>query len=143
MMIKLLDLLVETKLFELGYKRKDSKNRITFISLNINREILKILMYKDSLDQPHWRGKLNGWLEDVSHLSRNTLKEKDLINLLYQEPIGDIPQLKELLGRVEKKYYIIPHSIDYNNLQNQLKTILTQISKDIVQNKDININNYL
>ncbi len=145
-MIKLLDLLIETRLFELAYKRKVAIDKVRDLSFNTSEELLKILMYKDSKNQSHWRGKFNGWFKDIKRYSKNTLKEKDLINLLYEEPLGEIWQLEDLIKDIEQDYYKPSYHIDYNNipqLHTQLKNIFTQISKDITQDKRININNYL
>jgi hypothetical protein len=145
-MIKLLDILIESKLFEMAYARKDAMSKIRDISLNTSMELLKILMYKDSKNQPHWRGKINGWLRDIKRYSKNTLKEKDLIKLLWNEPLGDLNQLEDLIDQVEDDYYSPSHHIDYSNLHglnNQLKSIFTQISKDIMNNEKIDINKYL
>jgi hypothetical protein len=145
-MIKLLDLLIETRLFELAYKRKAAMDKVRDLSLNTSEELLKIIMYNDSKNQSHWRGKFNGWFKDIKRYSKNTLKEKDLTNLLYKEPLGEIYQLEDLIKDIEQEYYNPSYHIDYNNLpqlHTQLKNIFTQISKDITQDKRININNYL
>ena len=145
-MTGLIDLLIETRLFELAYKRKKVKDIIRDLSFNTSEELLKILMYKDSKNQSHWRGKFEGWMIKIKRSSRNTLKEKDLINLLYEEPLGEIWQLEDLIKDIEQDYYKPSYHIDYNNLHslhNQIKNIFTQISKDITQNRDININNYI
>jgi hypothetical protein len=145
-MTGLIDLLIETRLFELAYKRKKAKDIIRDLSFNTSEELLKILMYKDSKNQSHWRGKFEGWMIKIKRSSRNTLKEKDLINLLYEEPLGEIWQLEDLIKDIEQDYYKPSYHIDYNNLHslhNQIKNIFTQISKDITQNRDININNYI
>jgi hypothetical protein len=145
-MIKLLDLLIKTRLFELAYKRKVAIDKVRDLSLNTSTELLKILMYKDSQHQSHWRGKFNGWFKDIKRYSKNTLKEKDLINLLYEEPLGEIWQLEDLIKDIEQDYYSPSYHIDYSNLSllnQKIKHIFTQISKDITQDKRTNINNYL
>ena len=145
-MIRLLDILMETRIFELAYNRKAAMNKVRDLSLNTSMELLKILMYQDSRNQPHWRGKFDGWMAGIKRYSRNTLKERDLINLLWEEPLGDMDQLKDLISMVESDYYKPSNHINYNDLTSlhkQMKDIFTSISKDIVNNKRININNYI
>jgi len=145
-MIRLLDILMETRIFELAYNRKAAMNKVRDLSLNTSMELLKILMYQDSRNQPHWRGKFDGWMAGIKRYAKGTLKERDLINLLWEEPLGNIDQLEDLISMVESDYYKPSHHINYNDLTSlhkQMKDIFTSISKDIVNNKRININNYI
>jgi hypothetical protein len=121
-------------------------NKIRDLSLNTSMELLKILMYQDSRNQPHWRGKFDGWLRNIQRFAKGTLKERDLINLLWEEPLGNMDQLEDLIDDVELDYYKPSNHINYNDLTSlhkQMKNIFTSISKDIVNNKRININNYI
>lgn len=145
-MIKLLDMLMETRIFELAYNRKTAMDKVRDLSLNTSMELLKIIMYKNSRNQNHWRGKFDGWMSGIKRYSKGTLKERDLFNLLWVEPLGDIDQLEDLISMVEIDYYIPSHHIDYNDLpslHNQMKDIFANISRDITNNKHININNYI
>ena len=145
-MIKLLDMLMETRIFELAYHRKNAMGKVRDISLNTSMELLKILMYKDSRNQNHWRGKFDGWMAGIKRYSKGTLKVHDLFNLLWVEPLGEIDQLEDLISMVEADYYTPSYHIDYNDLpalHNQMKDIFADISRDIVNNKRITINNYI
>jgi hypothetical protein len=137
---------METRIFELAYNRKDAMNKIRDLSLNTSMELLKILMYQDSRNQPHWQGKFDGWIRNIQRFAKGTLKERDLINLLWEEPLGNMDQLEDLISMVEMDYYKPSHHINYNDLTSlhkQMKDIFTSISRDMVNNKRININNYL
>lgn len=145
-MIKLLDIIMETRIFELAYNRKVAMDKVRDLSLNTSMELLKILMYRDSRNQNHWKGKLEGWLNSIKRYSKGTLKERDLFNLLWNEPLGNLDQLEDLISMVEGDYYKPSYHIDYDNLSllhNKMKKIFINISLDISNNKQININNYL
>jgi hypothetical protein len=145
-MTKLLDILIETKIFEMAYSRKVSMDKTRDLSLNTSRELLKILMYPTSKNQPHWQGKLNGWLRDIKRYTTNTLKERDLVKLLWKEPLGEIYQLEDLIQDIETDYYKPSYHIDYSDLSllnQKIERIFRQISNDMVNNKVININNYI
>ena len=145
-MTKLLDILMETRVFELAYNRKTAVNKVRDISLNTSMELLKILMYKDSRNQNHWRAKFDGWMASIKRYSKGTLKERDLYNLLWSEPLGEMSQLVDLISMVEADYYKPSHHIDYSDLNPlyvQMKGVFARISNDIVKNKHININNYI
>jgi len=145
-MIQLLDILMETRIFELAYNRKTAMDKVRDLSLNTSTELLKILMYRGSRNQNHWRGKFDGWMSSIKRYSKGTLKERDLFHLLWVEPLGDLDQLEDLISMVELDYYAPSHHIDYNDLpslHNQMKDIFTSISSDIAINKHININNYI
>jgi hypothetical protein len=145
-MIRLLDILMETRIFELAYNRKTAVNKVRDISLNTSMELLKILMYKDSRNQNHWRAKFDGWMASIKRYSKGTLKERDLFHLLWVEPLGDLDQLEDLISMVESDYYSPSYHIDYSNLPSlhkQMKSIFASISRDISINKHININNYI
>jgi hypothetical protein len=137
---------METRIFELAYNRKNAMDKVRDLSLNTSMELLKILMYQDSRNQPHWQGKFDGWMAGIKRYSKGTLKERDLINLLWEEPLGNMDQLEDLISMVESDYYKPSHYINYNDLSSlhkQMKDIFTSISRDIVNNKHININNYI
>jgi len=145
-MTRLLDILMETRIFELAYNRKTAMDKIRDISLNTSMELLKIIMYKNSRNQNHWRGKLDGWFSSIKRYARGTLKERDLFHLLWVEPLGELGQLEDLISMVEADYYTPSHHIDYTNLpalHNQMRNIFTSISRDMANNKHININNYI
>ena len=145
-MIRLLDMLMETRIFELAYNRKVAMDKVRDLSLNTSMELLKILMYKNSRNQNHWRGKLNGWFSGIKRYTKGTLKERDLFHLLWTEPLGDLDQLVDLISMVEADYYSPSYHINYNDLpslHNHMKNIFTVISRDIANNKHININNYI
>jgi hypothetical protein len=137
---------METRIFELAYNRKTAVNKVRDISLNTSMELLKILMYKDSRNQNHWRAKFDGWMASIKRYSKGTLKERDLFHLLWVEPLGDLDQLEDLISMVESDYYSPSYHIDYSNLPSlhkQMKSIFASISRDISINKHININNYI
>lgn len=145
-MIRLLDILIETRIFELAYNRKNAMDKVRDLSLNTSMELLKILMYKNSRNQNHWRGKFDGWMAGIKRYSKGTLKERDLIKLLWEEPLGGLDQLEDLISIIESDYYKPSNHINYNDLPSlhkQMKDILINMSKDISNNKHININNYL
>ena len=145
-MIRLLDILMETRIFELAYNRKTAMDKIRDISLNTSMELLKIIMYKNSRNQNHWRGKLDGWFSSIKRYARGTLKERDLFHLLWVEPLGELDQLEDLISMVEADYYTPSHHIDYTDLpalHNQMRDIFSSISGDMANNKHININNYI
>lgn len=149
-MISLVDLLMTTKLFEMAYHKKDAIDKISNISPNISRELLKILMYQESKNRSHWKSKINGWLNDVSEWSDikkgKRLDSKILFEKLFNEPLEDLDQLIKKINRIESEYYGKSRYINYsdlNLLHSNIKNIYKQIIQDIFQNKNIDINNYI
>jgi hypothetical protein len=137
---------METRIFELAYNRKNAMDKVRDISLNTSMELLKIIMYKDSRNQNHWRGKFDGWMSGIKRYAKGTLKERDLFHLLWTEPLGELDQLVDLISMVEADYYTPSYHIDYTNLPSlhkQMRDIFASISSDIAINKRININNYI
>jgi len=146
-MVRLLDILLESRLMEMPLKRLEVKNKFRHYQDNIGDEVLKILMYKDSKNQNHWRSKLNGYFKTLYRLLRKKpLSSKDIMNILYYEPLGELNDLEYNIKYIEEDYYKPSHHIDYNNLpkfQSYIKELYKKITNDFINNKLPNINNYI
>ena len=146
-MVRLLDILLESNIMEMPLKRFEVKNKFRHHQDNIGNEILKILMYKDSKNQNHWKGKLNGYFKTLYRLNNKTsLNGKTIMAILYYEPLGSLKDFKYNIEYLEEDYYKPSYHIDYNNLpsfQDNVKNIYKQIVTDFTNNKLPNINNYL
>ena len=146
-MVRLLDLLLESRLMEMPRKRLEVKNKFRSLQDNIGDEVLKILMYKNSNNQNHWKGKLNGYFRTLYRLNKRVnLDSKDIFNILFYEPLGSIEELKDSIEYIEGKYYKPSYHIDYSNLpklHSHIKELYKKITNDFTNNKLPNINNYI
>ena len=146
-MVRLLDILLESKIMEMPRKRFEVKNKFRSLQDNIGDEILKILMYRNSKNQNHWKGKLNGYFRTLHRINKRVnLDSKNIFNILFYEPFGNIEELKDSIEYIESKYYKPSYHIDYNNLLKlhlYIKELYKKITNDFTNNKLPNINNYI
>lgn len=149
-MIKLIDILRSTQLFEMAYRKSKAEDKIRELSHNVSIELLKILMYKDSKNQEHWRGKINGWLNDISDFSNirksKRLSKSIIFDLMFNEPLEEITQLQQKIKRVENEYYGQSRYIDYNNIPQlhlDIKNIYGILTDKIYGGDYIDINSIL
>jgi hypothetical protein len=107
-MIKLLDLLNETRLFELAYERKNAINRLDNLSCQISIHMLKLIVFNDSADFYHWLTELNGWLNQVDDISlkpnNKKLRKQDYLKYLKEHYLEDEQQISLNIKNLKKRY---------------------------------------
>ena len=146
-MVRLLDLLLESEIMIMPLKRLETKTKFRYYQYDVGDEILKILMYKDSKNQNHWRDKLNDYFRILYRWHRRKpLDSRNIMKILYYAPLGTLMDLEESIKYVEEDYYKPSYHIDYSNLpklHSHIKELYKKITNDFTNNKLPNINNYI
>ena len=97
---------------EMAFRRKAIIDKLRALQTPINSHALKIIVYPDSADLPHWRRELIAWGNDLAAMQLRGLRGVTPMgfamawNGLYREPFEGaedrVLQLK--LGQIENEY---------------------------------------
>jgi hypothetical protein len=97
---------------EMAFRRKAIIDKLRALQTPINSHALKIIVYPDSEDVPHWRRELIAWGNDLAAMQLRGLRGVTPMgfamawNGLYREPFEGaedrVLQLK--LGQIENEY---------------------------------------
>ena len=110
------DFIIESRFFEMAFDKKTIKSKIRGLETPLNQHILKILLFKDSLNQKKHIASIDNWFNQIQHLSykqgSGKLSQKEYFTLLYDEPFGglDIRLLDKYIRRVLYEYTDLPRS---------------------------------
>lgn len=146
-----LDKLNETILFEMAHERKDAKNKITNLSPQLIKHIVKLFVFDSPDDINHWKGEINGWLSQLFDIRLKPNNKHPDKNTLYtwlildssphygEEFVGEmIESLREYSG-----YSAPVHDYDAGFVINKVLSIVDRICSDISAGKPHQINYYL
>jgi hypothetical protein len=148
--IKLLELLVDSKLFEMASSFKDARSILINRGPFIAEHILKLFLYPKSKNFNKWKGEVNGGLKSINRIllkpKNKRLDTNTLNKWLWETNLGTLEELKNLIIEFEEGDYKPSHHIDYNNLEElwkAIKALYININKDLSQGRFNDINNYL
>ena len=152
-MVRLLELLVDSKLFEMASSFKDARSLLIDRGPYIAEHILKLFLYPKSRNFNKWQGEVNGGLKPINRIllkPKNKRLDANVLNKwLWEVNLGTIEELKNLILEFEEgdyKNYKPSHHIDYNNIEKlwkDIKVLYIKINNDLSEGKFKNINNYL
>jgi len=104
----ILDILNETKLFEMAFERKIAIQHARNIQHEISRHLIKVCMYHDSEYVNHWCNELNGWLWSIQKKelksTRKPLDSITLMKILFEEPMETVSEVQRDMNRIYKEY---------------------------------------
>lgn len=138
-MIKLVDLLNKTILFEMAYERKHALNKLDNLSHPISTHILKLIIFNNSPNFNHWLGELNSWLNQVDDIrlkpTNKKLNRQDYLKYLkglYLENEDQVQKNIQKLKRLYPNEQVITDDSDkvMNEINNLMNKICTELSAD-------------
>jgi hypothetical protein len=107
-MIKLLDILIETKLFELGFKRKEALDKVKSKADTICMHCLKILLFPKSINRSHWIKEINSRLGELDRIrlkpESSILSADDYKKHLWEGYLETPEQIAIYLGKLKQEY---------------------------------------
>jgi hypothetical protein len=152
MIIKLIDILNETKLFEMAFERKDALRKLDNLSYEISKHLLKLIIFNDSNNFNHWLGELNGWLNQIDSIeikpNMKKLREEDYLKFLKEHYLENEDQVNKMVQKIKKTYkdeqviYDEP-SFVFDKTETILNRVCLSLSKDTFEpltEKDFNFN---
>ncbi len=106
---------IESSLFEMAFQRKIIINRLRDLQFQINRHAIKIIVWPDAVEVPHWKRELTAWGNNLMSMTLRSGKGLRLMGfdlpwrLLYQEPFEPlVNDAVALLTRVVSEEYQRP-----------------------------------
>jgi len=144
----ILDIIVESAIFELAYRRKDAINQCRSLAYTIILHLVKVFVFGKVNEYNHWLQELDNYffkLEETILKGRNhTLSSEKMFQLLFDEPLGHTNNVDGYLKRVIKQYKNYP-VIQPNSqiIHNKIYKVLSDICVDISKQDYKGIENYL
>jgi hypothetical protein len=139
-MIKLVDLLNKTILFEMAYERKHALNRLDSLSHQISTHILKLIIFNNSSNFNHWLGELNSWLNQVDDIrlkpNNKKLNKQDYLKYLKELYLENEDQVQKNIQKLKKLYPNEQVSIDDSTkVTNKLNNLINKICIELAADK--------
>jgi hypothetical protein len=67
--MEIVDSVLESSLFEMAFQRKVIINRLRDLQFQINRHVMKIIVWPSAQEVPHWKRELTGWGNDLTAMT--------------------------------------------------------------------------
>lgn len=144
----LINVLMNTELFEMAFSKRVAMDKARYLQNQIARHLAKIVMYSNSPHVPHWCDEVNAWLDDIQDNklkgTNRPLQEKDLFNILLDEPLGTLDDVRSRMNRNYREYpTLVIDEPDPAIISKKLSWILLQVSSDIGKNLFVDIKQYI
>ena len=143
-----LDVIIQTRLFEMAFKRKNAIDKVRGYQSTLINHLIKIFMFKDSENRNHWSSEVNNYLYDIQDIklkgTNQPLESSMLFELMFNEPIGHLNTVDKMMIRTQQQYQSerIMES-DGHKIHKQIYNILHDVSHDISLDKFNDIRDYL
>jgi hypothetical protein len=139
--MKFSDLLFNTELFELAYKRKEILNKCFDLSPQICKHIVKLCCFIIPIDVNGHLKSINVWLGDIEDLklkSNSRLDYKSYYIEIWNKFIDSKEDLERIFNKLKSREYSdLPiREVDFNVLYAKLCVVMIDVSKDI-ENYDL------
>lgn len=134
--MKFSDLLINSNLFELAYKRKEILNKCFDLSPQICKHIIKLCCFINPIDVNGHLKSLNVWLGDVEDLklkSNSRLDYKSYYDEIWNKFIDSKEDLERIFNKLKsREYKNLPiRKVNFNELYDKLCKLMLEVSKDI------------
>jgi hypothetical protein len=149
--MKILDILINTPLFEMAYERKRAKDLVSDLSPNIMDHMIKLFVMNSPETKNHWISEINSWLFKIDAITlkpKNKRPQKSDIYdwlLIDNVPTYDASYIHRKIKHWKNSEY---SSFAYNDvdpvfIMNKIKQILERVCVDISADKFFGIQDYL
>jgi hypothetical protein len=150
-MVKLLDILSETKLFEMARYRKDAKDKVTSLSPQIFAHLLKFQVLELAQAERHWMQELDSWFYQIDDMTlkptNSKPSKKDLVNWLWFDasPTYNGAYVTKIVKRMKATEYanVSFREINSDEVCNKIKEIISKVISDIAADNFESIEKYL
>lgn len=137
-MIKLLDLIIESKLFEMALSRQHALQKIDRLNYQISNHLLKLIVFNDSNAFNHWLKEVNTWLFEIDEIhlkpKYKKLPLRDYTTYL-KEPYLEHPiAIEKMVKRLKQDYKeekIVNGSV--NSIYEVVDDIMTKVCKQLAE----------
>lgn len=134
--MKFSDLLINSNLFELAYKRKEILNKCFDLSPQICKHIIKLCCFINPIDVNGYLKSLNVWLGDIEDLklkSNSRFDYKSYYDEIWNKFIDSKEDLERIFNKLKlREYKNLPiRKVNFNELYDKLCKLMNEVSKDI------------
>lgn len=134
--MKFSDLLINSNLFELAYKRKEILNKCFDLSPQICKHIIKLCCFINPIDVNGHLKSLNvllGDIEDLKLKSNSRLDYKSYYDEIWNKFIDSKEDLEKIFNKLKsREYKNLPiRKVNFNELYDKLCKLMLDVSKDI------------
>lgn len=139
------DLILDSKLFEMAFSRREVESKITELGYPIFLHLIKILKWKDDLNYKKHLGDINSWflqIEKFKMKNGQRPKQRDYYQWLFYDVVEDERTVvKNVRGLY--KYQNLDIIRTDKEVFDCITNILFEISKDLAIDKYNNIEDYI
>ena len=149
--MKVLDLLINTPLFEMAYERRKAKDLISDLSPNIVDHMIKLFVMHSPETKNHWISEINSWLFKIDAITlkpkNKRLQKTDIYEwlLIDNVPTYDASYVHRKIKHWKNSEYqnVIYTDFDAEFVMNKIKQILEHVCMDISNDNFQSVKNYL
>ena len=149
--MKVLDLLINTPLFEIVYERRKAKDLISDLSPNIVDHMIKLFVMHSPETKNHWISEINSWLFKIDAITlkpkNKRLQKTDIYEwlLIDNVPTYDASYVHRKIKHWKNSEYqnVIYTDFDAEFVMNKIKQILEHVCMDISNDNFQSVKNYL
>lgn len=87
--MKILDLIINTTLFEMAYEHKEAKKIVTSRSPQIFKHLLKLFIFESPENTKHWRKEITNWFREINDIYLKSKTSRPTKQDLYHWMIFD------------------------------------------------------
>ena len=143
----ILDYILDTKLFEMAFRRKKILNDLLHQSGILSEHLVKLLMYPSSQSHDHWVGEVDGWLRKTQRQKTKNKKRLDkgvYFYYFFTGPFETFEEVQDYMNDIYREYSDLTiEEPDARIIHKKLHDITTQLSYDISKGKFESIKDYL
>lgn len=143
------DWLSDTELFEMAYQRKKAMEIVSIHQDQIATHLVKHLSYDIPVEtKKHWEAEINAWIAKIDKIKLKNGKKLSgdvYYNLLFNEPLGEISDLKGIIKTVNKFDGMDAYNVtnNLNQVHETVEKILHALSYDLSNDKVERIQHYI
>jgi hypothetical protein len=140
-----LDKILDSFIFEQAFRRRDVETRITSLSLQVVKHLIKILKWRDDINYNKHCRDIDGWVSDIQDLYIKGDKkptQADYFQWMFNDVVRDESMIERNI-RSMSRTYILPSIRSDDEVFQLIKSILYQLSYDLPLNKVVSILDYL
>jgi hypothetical protein len=104
----LIDILLETRLFELSFDRKEAIDKIKSNSHTICLHCIKLLILPNSMHRSHWIKELNDRLDEIDDIrtkpDNDKFQAKFYKKYIWEGFLENPDQIKKTIRKIKSKY---------------------------------------
>ena len=149
--MKVLDLLINTPLFEMAYERRKAKDLISDLSPSIVDHMIKLFVMHSPETKNHWISEINSWLFKIDAITlkpkNKRLQKTDIYEwlLIDNVPTYDASYVHRKIKHWKNSEYqnVIYTDFDAEFVMNKIKQILEHVCMDISNDNFQSVKNYL